>query len=218
LHLKCVGAGSPTVVLESGSGASSNVWALVQQIVSRETRVCSYDRVGFGWSDDAPGARPHDRITALRELLAAAGEKGRFVFVGHSLGGEYVRIYAHEHPEDLAGLVFIATSHPDTRRRDPALATASEGPDSIQRLMPVLAAAGVFRCWPESLLPALYRDYLNTLRKLPGACARAELAFVRQTRYHRAVLAEMEDFVAMQARNDAARSLGNIPLVVVSER
>jgi len=51
LHVHCTGAGSPTVVMENGSNDSSVIWQLVQPAVSKSTRVCSYDRAGFGWSD-----------------------------------------------------------------------------------------------------------------------------------------------------------------------
>ena len=54
LHVDCRGAGSPTVVLESGAGDFSVVWGLVQPEVARFTRVCSYDRAGHAWSDGGP--------------------------------------------------------------------------------------------------------------------------------------------------------------------
>src|SRR5262249_4805382 len=56
LHLRCEGQGSPAVVLESGSGMTSNEWTLVQPGVAKFTRVCSYDRPGFGWSESGPAA------------------------------------------------------------------------------------------------------------------------------------------------------------------
>lgn len=50
LHINCAGIGSPTVVLEAGFPGSSLDWSLVQPAVAQFTRVCSYDRAGFGWS------------------------------------------------------------------------------------------------------------------------------------------------------------------------
>src|SRR5690348_10170910 len=46
MHLYCTGAGSPTVVLESGRAESFLVWGKVQPGLARTTRVCSYDRAG----------------------------------------------------------------------------------------------------------------------------------------------------------------------------
>jgi pimeloyl-ACP methyl ester carboxylesterase len=55
LYLECHGRGSPTVVLESGGGDTSDIWSFrppgsqqtpVQSAVARYTRVCAYDRPG----------------------------------------------------------------------------------------------------------------------------------------------------------------------------
>jgi hypothetical protein len=51
LHINCMGAGSPAVLLEAGPNDSSLIWQLAQPEISKFTRVCSYDRAGFGWSD-----------------------------------------------------------------------------------------------------------------------------------------------------------------------
>ena len=53
LRLDCRGAGSPTVVLEAGAQAYGLHWWRVQDEVAQFTRVCSYDRPGYGWSDAA---------------------------------------------------------------------------------------------------------------------------------------------------------------------
>ena len=50
LHIHCSGSGSPVVILEAGFPGSSLDWALVQPSAAQFTRVCSYDRAGFGWS------------------------------------------------------------------------------------------------------------------------------------------------------------------------
>ena len=54
LHLYCTGNGSPAVILEAGAGGFSIDWALVQPAMAKATRVCSYDRAGYGWSDPGP--------------------------------------------------------------------------------------------------------------------------------------------------------------------
>ena len=107
LHANCTGSGSPTVVLESGLGDSSLVWAEVQHRLAARHRVCSYDRAGIAWS--AAGAEWDWQIgmRQLRGLLAAAGERPPYVLVGHSSGVNYMRLYALSHPEEVAGLVLI---------------------------------------------------------------------------------------------------------------
>jgi pimeloyl-ACP methyl ester carboxylesterase len=43
----------------------------------------------------------------LRSLLQAAGEKPPYVLVGHSSGVNWVRLYAHTYPNEVAALVLI---------------------------------------------------------------------------------------------------------------
>src|SRR5215204_4578259 len=88
LHIRCVGQGSPTVILDAGMGMFSAQWVRVQREVSDTTRVCAYDRAGMGWSEMGPDPRDARRITGeLHSLLGKAGIEGPYVLVGHSFGG-----------------------------------------------------------------------------------------------------------------------------------
>src|SRR3712207_1859863 len=90
LHINCVGQGSPTVVLDAGSGEWSAQWVRVQRQVSGTTRVCAYDRAGMGWSVMGPEPRDAKQITSeLHTLLGKAGIEEPYVLVGHSFGGMY---------------------------------------------------------------------------------------------------------------------------------
>ncbi len=66
LHLRCEGQGSPTVVLESGSGLTSNEWTLAQPEVAKFTRVCSYHRAG-----SSNRVAEHERVVRLELFLGA---------------------------------------------------------------------------------------------------------------------------------------------------
>jgi pimeloyl-ACP methyl ester carboxylesterase len=113
LHIECTGQGSPAVVLEAASSAPWSEWRLVQPQLSQVTRVCSYDRPGHGWSPPSNDVRDAKAIVRdLRGLLDSAGVGRPFVLVGHSAGGLYVREYAIEHPEDIAGIALIEASSP----------------------------------------------------------------------------------------------------------
>ena len=57
LHLYCTGTGGPTVILEHGHRATYLDWFRVQPEAAKFTRVCSYDRAGYGWSDPSPKNR-----------------------------------------------------------------------------------------------------------------------------------------------------------------
>src|SRR5215211_5017014 len=70
LHVNCVGQGSPTVLLDAGSGEFSAQWVRVQQEVSDTTRMCAYDSAGMGWSEMGPEPRDAEQITSeLHTLL-----------------------------------------------------------------------------------------------------------------------------------------------------
>jgi pimeloyl-ACP methyl ester carboxylesterase len=114
LHLLCSGTGSPVVVLDAALGGSSISWSLVQPALARLTRVCSYDRAGFGWSDAGPMPRTAGRIAdELRRLLERARIEPPFLLVGHSFGGLVMRIFARRYRDATAALVLVDPAHPE---------------------------------------------------------------------------------------------------------
>ena len=120
MNIDCSGQGSPTVILESGSGGPSVDWLMVQPEVSKFARVCSYDRAGYGRSDSGPEPRSSLQIAyELKQLLQAAGEKGPYVLVGHSMGGYDIRVYTGQYPNDVVGIVLVDASHEDQDLRAP---------------------------------------------------------------------------------------------------
>ncbi|MDQ2869413.1 MAG: alpha/beta hydrolase, partial [Acidobacteriota bacterium] len=116
IHMDCRGTGSPTVVVENGLGDFSFDWALVQSKVVARTRMCTYDRAGYAWSEPGPVPRTFDQLNLeLRDALAKLGEKPPWVLVGHSFGGPVVRNFAALHPSDVAGMVLVDSVFEDQR-------------------------------------------------------------------------------------------------------
>src|SRR3989304_8969128 len=100
--------GSPTVILEAGASSPSLVWFLVQEKVAEFTRVCSYDRPGFGWSESTSAPLSIDQMAAnLHQLLETAGIPGPYILVGHSAGGVYIRSFARHYPSEVRGVVLV---------------------------------------------------------------------------------------------------------------
>lgn len=116
LYLDCRGRGTPTVILEAGSGSDSGTWRAVHDELASTTRTCAYDRAGRGRSDPRPPHTLADAAADLGTLLATAGEPGPYVFVGHSLGGAYGRVFAATYPGDVVGLVLVDAFNPDLQQ------------------------------------------------------------------------------------------------------
>jgi len=112
LHLHCIGQGSPTVVLDTGLGAFSLDWGAVQPHIATSTRVCAYDRAGLGWSDPGPTPRsPQQFVAELHALLTKGGVEGPYVLVAHSISGKTARLFASQHPDEVAGMVLVDARH-----------------------------------------------------------------------------------------------------------
>lgn len=144
MHIHCEGEGSPTVILEALSGGFSSYWGWVQPEVAKQTRVCAYDRAGFGWSEaDSESETPEREASNLHTLLANAGIDGPFIMVGHSKGGLYVRQYAGMYPQEVAGLVLLDSSNPYQFDRHPELLQADTSMLAWTPLIKFLMRVGV---------------------------------------------------------------------------
>jgi pimeloyl-ACP methyl ester carboxylesterase len=108
--LRCVvaGRGDPLVVFEAGIGAGASMWVTVQRLVAEQTRTLAYDRAGYGGSDNDSQRRSLDRLAAdLAAVLDAVEPNRPAVMVGSSLGAPILHLFAHAHPDRVAGLVLV---------------------------------------------------------------------------------------------------------------
>ena len=120
MHIDCAGAGTPTVILDSGLGDTYISWRKVQPQIAQFTRVCSYDRAGLGYSDSSPHPRTSkDFAEELHTLLHHAGISGTLILVGHSMAGYDVRLYTSLYRSEVAGMVLVDASHPEQQKRFP---------------------------------------------------------------------------------------------------
>jgi pimeloyl-ACP methyl ester carboxylesterase len=111
INLHCTGAGSPTVILMAGFASWSPIWYKVQPVIAQATRVCTFDRAGYGFSDPAPRFQIlSDVVDDLHAALKAGAIPRPYVLVGHSLGGVEVRGYAQRWPQEVVGMVLVDTS------------------------------------------------------------------------------------------------------------
>jgi pimeloyl-ACP methyl ester carboxylesterase len=174
MHIHCTGEGSPTVILEAGWSDFSLLWTYVQAGAANITRVCSYDRAGNGWSERSPHARSAKMmVQELHTLLANANIPGPYVLVGHSMGGVLMRVYTHNYPEEVVGMVLVDSVHEEQFSRYPeAVLTATQDVLGQFRLFGLLSSAGIMAFVPQSIpnrglsdeALAQYRAVLSTTR------------------------------------------------------
>jgi len=114
ISVRDMGVGSPAVIIIIGMATEKNDYHSLQKTISQQTRVLSYDRPGLGESGQNSEPRTFDIFAKdLDELLQVKGIPPPYILVGHSMGGLFIRYYADLHPESIAGLVFLDTSHED---------------------------------------------------------------------------------------------------------
>lgn len=200
MHINCTGAGDPTVILDAGLGDTFLSWRKVQPPIAKFTHVCSYDRAGLGYSESASGPRTSKIIAQqLHDLLLAANMVSPYVLVGHSMGGYDVRLYASLYPAHVAGIVLVDASHPDQEKRFPPELKNMQG------------------SWERE---AEFLEYTMPfgLPRLMGLCEDDPVLRAAECNWHHAreSLAEMKAFSESASQTEAAGSLGNIPLAVLS--
>lgn len=118
MRLVCDGPAAseqPTVWMEAGAfGLAADFAAIQAKLASKSIRSCAYDRAGMGWSDPGPKPRDSNAIVAdLEKLIAASGERGPFILMGHSMAGLHTRLFAARNPDKVAGLVLIEATTPE---------------------------------------------------------------------------------------------------------
>jgi pimeloyl-ACP methyl ester carboxylesterase len=211
MHLYCSGEGDRTVLLDPGLGDWSLNLRPLQEELAGTTRVCTYDRAGYGWSEPGPGPRTGERIVReLEALLEAAEEPGPYVLAGHSFGGLTMLMFAEAHPEKVTGVVLIDSSHP---RRDqavaavPALVAAQKADLANKENIAARVEAGLVG--PVELVPL-------APRLLPLELKYQWAALVARPQSMRSFLAENDAWAETTAQVGGQGSLGDIPLIVIS--
>lgn len=189
LHIHCTGAGSPTVIVDVGLGDDSTDWLPIQQAVSDTSRICVFDRPGYGWSDFGPSPRTSKKIAQeLETLLREADIPPPYVLVGHSFGGYNIRVFAANNPETVAGMILVDASHEDQYNR-----FQIKLPSNLKR-------HGTIMILPKSTDSLAHADKPPVLRERAFHAARAEISALEES--------------AVQLQQNAVIPV--VPLIVIS--
>jgi len=215
MRLDCRGTGSPTVILEAGAGGSSSSWIRIQNDVAGFTRVCSYDRPGYGWSDPVYEALSPEQVAEmLHTLLENGGENPPYLMVGHSFGGIYIRAFTAGYPDEVVGMVLVDSSHENQSQQTPP-----EIAESLEFTMLNTAQSANLRfcqiAAPIGLLRALNLLDASVSLMVTEAEKGAALAESYRSGLCSAVAREAEMTIAYSGQPG---KLGDMPLIVLSQK
>jgi pimeloyl-ACP methyl ester carboxylesterase len=236
LHVNVAGEGKPVVVLEAGIAASSLSWALVSKKVAEFTTVVAYDRAGFGWSDPAPhGSTALDFARDLALLLEKAEIRGQLVLVGHSFGALIARIFQQTYPERAAGLVLVdpvcraewrEAGEPRRRMLARGVLLSRRG-EFLARMGVVGLALKLLMSGSRTIPKFLARvsagpgagvteRLTGEVRKMPPELWPAVAAHWSEARCFRTMADSLENLPVSVTQIDEGRSLGDLPVLVLS--
>lgn len=189
LHIHCSGTGSPTVIVDVGLGDDSTDWSPIQQAVSNTSRICVFDRPGYGWSDFGPSPRTSNRIAGELEILLEQAEIAPpYILVGHSFGGYNIRVFAANNPQMVAGMVLVDASHEDQYNQ-----FKIKLPNNFNR-------RGTIMILPKSTDSLAHANKPPVLRERAFHAARAEISALDES--------------SMQLQKNSALPI--VPLIVIS--
>jgi pimeloyl-ACP methyl ester carboxylesterase len=170
--------------------------------------VCSYDRIGVGWSEAQDAGRDSNSVAdRLHVLLSEAGVQGSILLMGHSIGGLYIRSYASRFPGEVAGLVLVDS---------PAPLELTNAPAEVRALWHRAASDMSMSKWRTAL----------GIARLMGECSRVQPGFEPYTdwlkadscipSYFDAVLAEASASEVSGQETLGTGPFGDLPVLVIS--
>jgi len=197
-----------TVLLEAGSFGYAVDWTVIQaDLAQRGLRSIAYDRAGLGHSDRGPVPRDGRAILAdLQALLAASGEAGPFLYVGHSMAGLHAYLFAAAERARLVGLVLVD-----------AITPASAVEIAARRIARQYVRVARLAAWAaEQGLMRPFSGLGDTIGLPPGEAADKRRAFADPL-HNRGAADEVVEWDATLAQAAAAGPLdADLPVAVVT--
>ncbi|UMB52687.1 alpha/beta hydrolase [Lutibacter sp. A64] len=163
LHIRAEGDKNdlPTIILESGANSHTDMFHWIAEGLKDDLRVIRYDREGKWFSESSK-----DSITTefyayqLHELLKKSGEEPPYILVGHSMGGVYQRIFRDLYPNEVVGMVFLDSSHPEQWKRLAQKELIPKNQIKFTKLIAVLSDLGIRGVYNKITNPKAKEDGL----------------------------------------------------------
>jgi pimeloyl-ACP methyl ester carboxylesterase len=196
----------------------------VAERLAGRTQVITYDRAGLGRSGRGPAPTVDSYLTELQAVLDACLPDGRYILVGHSLGGLIARLHAQQRPERAAGLVQLDAT-PEQIADDPSVRVGFAVSGVVASLFKALTPFGVVRLLLRLRAFPLYPEQAAFEAQLTPDQRRAWQHSVRRNvgprggtgREVRAVLRAARE-AQRRMRGVVQPELGDLPLAVLSSR
>lgn len=163
LHIRSQGEKNdlPTLVLESGAGGDTDVFHWVAEGLKKDMRVVRYDREGKWFSESSNDSMvPESYARQLHKLLEKNGEKPPYILAGHSMGGPYNLIFRDLYPNEVKGMVFLDSSHPEQWERLAANGLLDENDLPLIEFVAILSDMGITGAYYEIFNPESIDEYL----------------------------------------------------------
>lgn len=206
LYMHCEGEGQTTIVIDAGMGEWSLHWLDTQAVLAEVTRVCVYDRDGYGASElsESPRDAMH-AVEDLNALLTVAEFDEPIVLVGHSLGAAHARLFAGTYPERVMAVVFVDSPTPSAEAQRPESVIAVNDAEFEQ--FPTFAqfASNGF-IPPDSIEPPAY---------LPENHVEQYQQQLATEGFFTALYGEYQAWDETMEQVEAVTDLGDIPVLVI---
>ncbi|MCK6543259.1 alpha/beta hydrolase [bacterium] len=207
LHYNKKGENEPTIVFETGFDPTGHLqWYQLQQSLSQYYTTISYDRAGILWSERGKNPKTLDNITdELHALLDTINASKPYILVGHSFGGMAVRKYAQKYPSEIRGVILIDSQCPtdSTYLSSELFTMVNEG--LPVNFLKFANRFGLARLLFKNMFPKT-EGYAYQNTRMP--------ALLHKSAY--AILEEQERMDQFKREAGEVRSIGSIPLYVIS--
>ncbi len=182
LAARLMGTGTPPVVFEAGFEEAMGLFASLQESVAEHTGTLVYDRAGYGRS----GAGPQPRTalaaaTDLRGLLAALGIRPPVVLVCYSAGCLFTRVFAHQYPREVAGIVLIDPATEASYAAAPSQPPQKDAPAGARREWASLPATleEARSAWPLPAAPCVLITAMKPGGRWPVESSKDMIAWLK---------------------------------------
>ncbi|WP_080779560.1 alpha/beta fold hydrolase [Chryseobacterium phocaeense] len=202
----------PTIIIEAGAQSNTDMLHWIAEGLKNNTRVIRYDRQGkwFSESGNNDNLSPEFYAHQLHELLEKIGEKPPYILVGHSMGGPYSRIFMDLYPNEVEGIVFIDSSHPEQWKRLAQKELVPDGQAKLLKVGSLLADLGILGIYDKTLGKPVYqgdglpKELYSRSRALTFNSGDVYRMFLREN--------ELTNKVLMRAGK--AKNLDSLPVLV----